>query len=187
MATIHLTFGVNNLQGTTNLKVRYRESGTQIWQSLALLPSSGVTSVTIPTQNNILYDVQEQNINGADNPYGLISQTIGFSDPNPILYPTNITLGYTFGNLSQDISTYVCTIALQSSPSTILSSHILKPTTYPQQISDTFTGLLPVTAYVLTITPTANQFTGTFTYNFTTEAIATCPDVSNLTVTLIYP
>ncbi len=179
MATFHINWHTDNTTGTVNYKLRYRLSGDPTWTS-QLLAASGTTA-TLVVSNNRIYDVQVQNINNNDNPFSVISQAIGFSDPNPVFSPTNTSVGYSFSNLSVDIDSYTTTIALFSSPGVIIATHILSPTNI---VTDTFTGLTPLTQYSVTIKPAANQFFDTFTYTFTTEELATCADPINTIATL---
>lgn len=179
MATINGSWTPTSLVGTLYFKVKYRLSGETIWTSFNV-PTSG-TTMSFSGLNNRIYDVQYVNINGDTNPASAIVQGIGFTDPNPLLSPTNVTLAYTFANLSEDIDSYTCTIALFDSPGSIISTHILTPSS---TVSDLFSGLSPLTKYYLTITPAANQFSDTFTYEFTTESIFMCSDPSGSLTTI---
>jgi hypothetical protein len=169
MATSVVTWVIDNTTSTASVKVRYRLSGSSVWTSVSLAASGTTYSVSI--SNNYLYDFQVVNVNNNDNPSSAISQSIGFTDPNPLLSPTNTTVAYSFTNLSSDIDTYTCTVAAFDSPGSIIATHILTPLAIT---TDTFAGLQPLTKYYLTITPAANQFTRTFTYIFTTEEVAVC-------------
>jgi len=116
-----------------------------------------------------------------DNPISRISQNIGFTDPTPLISPTNISVGYTFNNLSADIDYYGTSVAAYDSPGIPLASHTLDP---DDIVTDTFTGLTPTTQYILSITPVANQFSQTFTYTFTTEELASCADPQDTIATI---
>lgn len=179
MATFNLSWTIDNTAGHINTKVRYRIKGTSLWTSFLVDPSG--TTATFSADNNRIYDVQLQNINNNDNPLSSIGNGIGFSDPNPEIFPTNTTVGYTFDNLSEDIDSYVTTVALFSNPSNIIATHVLDPA---EPVEDEFTGLTPLTAYYLTITPVADQFSETFTYTFITESVATCAAPTNIIATL---
>ena len=169
MATISGSWTVGSTVGTLYFKVKYRFAGDSVWTTFNV-QSSGTTMSFTGVYNRI-YDIQYVNVNGSDNPSSSIVQGCGFSDPGPLLSPSNTSLAYSFNNLSADIDTYTCTVAQFSTPGNIIATHILTPATI---VSDTFSGLAPLTEYYLTITPAANQFSKTFTYTFTTEAVATC-------------
>lgn len=175
MATFHLSWFIANTAGQVATKVKYRIKGTSLWTSFLVDPSG--TTATFSANNNRVYDVQYQNINNNDNPLSTIVNDIGFSDPTPTISPTNTTAGYSFVNLSEDIDSYTGAIALFSAPNIILQSHTLAPA---EPVSDEFTGLIPLTEYYLYITPAADQFSKTFTYTFTTSAIATCAAPTNI-------
>lgn len=172
MATFIVPINVPNLTASAYLKVKYRLSGSSTWTTYNIASSGTTTS--FQGTNNLLYDVQVTNVNNNDNPSSAILQGIGISDPTPLLSPTNVTLGYSFANLSGDMDTYTCSIAEFTTPGQIITTHILPAGSYPGTITDIFIGLQALTEYILSITPAANQFFKTFTYTFTTAEIATC-------------
>jgi len=180
MATFTVPFTIANTAGTQYIKIKYRLTGASVWTSFNIA-SSGTTATISGCTNDYLYDIQVVNVNGSDNPASAINQSIWITDPGPLVSPTNTTMAYSFLNLSPDIDTYTCTVAEFSTPGSIIATHILTPTS---TITDTFTGLTPLTKYYLTITPAANQFTRTFTYIFTTEELALCANPSGTTATL---
>lgn len=180
MATIHFSWTLDNRVGTTSIKVKYRIKGTSIWTSFNVAASG--TTATVQADANRIYDAQYQNINNADNPLSSIVNDIGFSNPTPTISPTNVSVGYSFANLSEDIDDYIGAIALFNSPNVILQSHNLTPA---DTVSDTFTGLTPFTQYYLYITPAADQFSQTFTYTFITDEIATCAAPQNVSASLL--
>lgn len=157
--------------------------GDTSWTTFNIAASGTTFSFIVST--NLIYDTQVINVDGVDNVASAIDQQIVITDPAPLFSPTNVSLGYSFANLSHDMDTYSCTITLASSPGSIIAIHVLPAGAYPGTISDTFTGLVPLTEYIVAITPTANQFFKTFTYTFTTEDIATCADPSGTTATLV--
>lgn len=183
MATFYGTFTCSPLVSTLYFRVRYRLSGESIWSSFNIA-TSGTTFTISNLDNNLIYDVQVTNVNGDNNPTSAIMQQVWITDPDPILSPTNSSLGYQFSNLSYDIDTYTATIALYESPGVIIATHVLAAGPYPGTVTDQFNGLAPQTQYVLNITPAANQFTRTFTYIFTTEAVASCAAPQNTTAVL---
>jgi len=183
MSIFNGSFSISDRSGTQYIKVRYRLAGDSVWTSYNIAASGTTYSFTV--SNNLLYDIQTVNVNGADNPSSAIIQDIAIMDPNPIFSPTNVSLGYSFANLSGDIDTYSCTIALFSSPGSIIATHVLSAGTYPGTVSDTFTGLTPTTEYIVAITPTCNQFFRTFTYTFTTEELASCAAPTGSIATLV--
>ena len=169
--------------------MKYRLKGDSIWTSFLIdpPPTSGTTA-TVPEDSpanvlldNRIYDFQIQNINGVDNPVSIIKQDIGITDPSPAIFPTSDSVGYSFPNLSEDIDQYTATIATAAEPGTVIDTHILSPA---NTVTDQFTGLSSLTAYILSITPVASQFSKTFTYLFNTTAGSTCPDVADLTASL---
>ncbi len=191
MATFHIPISCDVTAGSTNFKVKYRLKGDSVWTSFLIYPppTSGTTA-TVPWDSpvnvlldNRIYDFQIQNINGVDNPVSVIAQDIGITDPGPAIFPTSTGVGYSFENLSEDVDQYTCTIVLFSSPGTIIQTHILDATS--GIISDSFSNLDSLTSYILSITPVASQFSKTFTYPFDTTAISTCPDVADVTATII--
>jgi hypothetical protein len=190
MATFHIPITCDNIVGSTNFKVKYRLMGDPIWTSYLIASATEVT-IMIPADSpanvlldNRIYDFQVQNLNGADNALSLISESIGFTAPGLLISPTSETVGYSFENLSVDIDSYTVQITTADAPGVILQTHILTPTTFPEALSDTFTGLLSLTAYRLIITPVANQFSQPFVYTFATEQGINCPAVPSVTASL---
>lgn len=178
--TASFAFTCDNTVGTTAFKIRYRLSGTPVWTQKTVAPSG--TTVSIPELViNRLYDFQVINVKPPDNPASAVSQSISLTDPGPVFYPTNIQIGVEFDNLSEDIDTYTLTIAKLDSPGTILETRVLSPA---DPVTYTIVDLTPATQYVITLTPAANQFTKTFSYFVTTEALAQCPAPTNVTATL---
>jgi hypothetical protein len=190
MATFDIPVTCDNTTGSTNFKVKYRLMGDSIWTSYLIAPSSG-TTITIPEDspvtvllNNRIYDFQIQNLNGADNPLSTIAQSIGFYGLEVILSPTSTTIGYSFSNLSVDIDSYTVQLATAAAPTTIVGTTVLTPTSFPQTLSSTFTGLLTTTNYILTVTPVANQFSQPFVFTFTTTGTGGCSPATNVIATL---
>lgn len=177
MATFIVPFTIANTTGTQYIKIKYRLSGSSVWSSFNIA-SSGTTATISGCTNNYLYDIQEVNVNGSDNPASTIDQSIWITDPSPLLSPVNVSLTYSFGNLSSDMDTYTCTIAEFATPGSIIATHILPAESFPGTITDVFTGLAPLTTYYLIITPAANQFSRSFTYTFTTDAVFNCASPS---------
>lgn len=185
MATAHIGIRPDSVIGSTNFKVRYRLMGDTVWASylIPVPPTSGTTATIHDLLDNRIYDIQIQNINGADNPLSTITQGIGFSEPNVTISPTSNSVGYSFPNLSQDIDSYLVQLTTFEDPATIIASTTIAAGIYPNTLSSTFSGLEQLTSYRLVITPTANQFSEPFVYIFATESLTLCPDVSNLTAT----
>lgn len=173
MATFHIPITCTDITGSTNFKVLYRHAGDSIWTSYLISPS-GSTSTSFTGTNNWIYDIKVQNLNGVDNPVSLTSQAIGITEPELSISPTDVTVDYSFDNLSVDMDTYTVTIAPATAPGSIIATHILPAGTYPNVIVDTFTGLSPITSYIISVTPSANAFIDTFTYTFTTAETVTC-------------
>lgn len=183
MATITQPWTISNTTGTTGVKFRYRLSTASTWTSVVL--AANIRTYTFTGENDRIYDMQTVNLNGSDNPASLIVQNIGFSNPTPLLSPTNTTISMTFNNASEDIDSYTCSVAEFDTPGSAISSVVLHTSTYPEIMSTTLYGLSPLTKYSLTIQPAANQFTEIFTYTFTTEELATCAAPSLTTATFI--
>lgn len=179
MATFHVSWYIANTVGQTATKVKYRIKGTSLWSSFLVEPSG--TTATFPADDNRIYDVQFQNINNADNPLSTIVNSIGISDPNPTLSPTNISVGYQFDNLSEDIDSYTVQIALYTTPGTIIATNIETPA---EPVIGSFPDLTPLTQYNLYITPVAEQFYKTFTYTFVTNGVGSCASPQNISATL---
>ena len=168
MATFTVNWHTDNLTGSTGYKVLYRVTGTPTWTSFL---SSGSPALITGLLNNYIYDVEVQNLNNFDNPYSPILQGIGFTDPLPILSPTNSSIGFSFANLSSFMTSYTVTIASQSAPGIILQTQQFAPIA---TVSGTFSGLSPLSPYILSITPVAGEFSHTFQYNFVTTELAAC-------------
>lgn len=183
MATFHIPITCTDTTGSTNFKVLYRHAGTVPWTSY-LIPAASGTTTSFTGADNWIYDIQVQNINGVDNPLSAISQSIGITAPSPTISPSSVEVDYSFANLSEDIDTYTVTIAPAVSPGSIIATHVLSAGTYPNTITDTFTGLSAYTSYILSITPGANQFTSTFIYTFNTAESVACAAPSEATATL---
>lgn len=177
--TAHFSWTVENNQGNIRYVIKYRLSGTTIWTQYN---TSGTTADVSGLAINRVYDFQITNVNNNDNPSSAISQGINITDPNPVISPVNTSVSYTFGNLSVDMSSYTTTVALQSNPGAIIATHILSPTS---TVTDTFMGLSALTGYLLTITPASGPFYKTFTYLFTTTAVAACPAPHSVTAVLV--
>ena len=183
MATFHIPITCLDTTGATNFKVSYRHAGTSVWTSY-LIPASSGTTTSFTGTNNWIYDIQVQNLNGTDNALSAISQAIGITAPDLTINPTDITVAYSFDNLSDDMDTYTVTIATTAEPGVILATHILSAGVYPNTITDSFTDLLSFTSYVLNVTPAANEFTDTFSYTFNTTEGVTCVAPLDATATI---
>lgn len=182
MANFVVTITSDNISTTSGFKYMYRLHNTSLWTTFQTSGNT-VIPVSFTGLDNRLYDIQVVNLSTTlNNPTSSVVQDIYFTDPMPVISPTNISVGYYFGNLSTDISDYITTVSLFSNPGDIIGTHTL--VTAPI-VSDSFSGLVPLTLYYLTITPTANQFSKTFVYTFITPALATCPDPQNIIVTLL--
>ncbi len=179
MATLTGTFTCDNTTSTLYFKIQYRLIGETSW-SFFNIGTSGTTYHFTGLDNRI-YEANVTNVDGDTNAVSNTVQGIYITDPNPVISPTNSSVGYSFSNLSIDMDNYLCTIATFASPGVILATHTLPAGIFPGTVTDTFPGLNPLTQYVLSITPTANQFFRTFYYNFTTEALANCAPPQNTT------
>jgi len=179
--TAHFSWTVENTVGTIYYTVKSRLAGTAIWTQFNT--TGATTSAAIPALAiNRIYDFQVVNVNNNDNPASAISQGINITDPGPAISPINVSVSYTFSNLSVDMTSYVASIATQANPGDIIATHELPATS---TITDTFTGLSALTTYILTIIPTAGAFYKTFIYTFTTTASANCPAPQGVTATII--
>ncbi len=180
MATFTIDWSLENSTSHINYKLYYRVAGTSLWTTLFTTANSYVLH---GLTNNYIYDVQVQNINNFDNPTSLLMQAIGITDPLPILSPTNNTVAYSFTNLSYFMTSYTVTIALTSTPGTIIQTQEHSAT---DTITGILTGLSNSTAYTISITPVANQFSATFTYHITTAESATCAPATSVSASLLY-
>lgn len=179
MATFHLSWTIANNVGQTATKVKYRIKGTSLWTSFLVDPSGN--TATFSATDNRIYDVQYQNINNNDNPLSIIQNGIGITDPDPVLSPTNTSVGYQFDNLSEDIDSYTVQVALFTTPGTIIDTNIETPA---EPVQGSFSGLTPLTQYYLYVTPVADQFFKTFTYTFITNEVSSCASPQNTSATL---
>lgn len=193
MATFKIAIsGSSNVTGSTNFKVKYRLAGTDVWSSFLIpVPDTSGTTAVIPQDSpthvlldNRIYEFQLQNLNGADNPLSLIMQDMGITDPTPVFSPTSSSVGYSFSNLSPDIDSYTVQLTTVADPGTILQTHTISAGVYPNTLTDSFTGLSPLVAYRIVISPVANQFTSSFVHNFTTLGSGGCANVSGVTVSI---
>lgn len=183
MATFHLSWTCDNTVSTTGFKVRYRLTDAPTW-TIVTVSSSGDTA-EISGLDNRLYDFQIVNLNiPLSNPSSTVFQGIGINGLDPQFYPTNVSIGLDFANLSEDIDAYALTIAESASPAVIIDSTTLYPVPSGDTLDYEFTGLDPVTSYLITIAPSANQFINTFSYTVVTEAFANCAAPNNVTATL---
>lgn len=162
--------------------------GDSAWTAymIPVPPTSGTTAVVPQSGHGLdyrIYEFQVQNINNNDNPLSPITQDLGWNaGPQPVIItPTSIAVGYSFDNLSVDVDSYTVQLTTAANPGTIIGTHVLPAGTFPNTISDTFTGLLPITDYRLVISPVANQFTQPFVYTFTTPEGGGCPNVPTVT------
>lgn len=193
MATFHIPVTCENIisPASTNFRIRYRLMGDVAWTSFLVAPTSA-TTITIPQDSpttvlddNRIYDFQVQNINGADNPLSLISQSIGFTAPEVTFTPTDTTVGVSFPNLSVDIDSYTLQVTTVADPGTIIFTTPL-PTgnVYPQTMTTLIEFLDPASTYRVILNPVANQFTAQFVYAVTTLVDNPYPNVTSLTATL---
>jgi len=183
MANFVLSFDVNNKAGTNSYKIRYKLYQDSVWTSLQISGSTSTYGGFVGLDNRI-YDFQVQNLNNNDNPLSVIIQGCNITSPTVTTAPTNTTVGYSFTNLSVDMDSYTVQLTTVNDPGTIIATHTLPAGTYPDIITDSFTGLQPATAYRLLVSPVANQFTKQFIFTFVTATIAQCPDVTGVSVTL---
>lgn len=179
--TASFSFTVDNTTGNLYYKIRRRLSGDTAWTQVT---QSGDTVDISGLEINRLYDFQVVNVNGGENPASAVTQSINITNPNPEFYPTNVSIGLDFTNLSEDIDAYALTIAESSTPAVIIESTTLYPVPSGDTLDYEFTGLDPVTSYLITIAPSANQFINTFSYTVVTEAFANCAAPNNVTATL---
>ena len=184
MATFHIPISCANTTGSTNFRVKYRLAGDSVWTSYLISPSSGTTTTTPQLLDNRIYQFQVQNINNTDNPISTTVQSIGITDVAILISPTSSTVGYSFPNLSQDITTYTVTLSETINPGVILGTHIIPAGVYPNTITDSFTGLTNVTEYTLTITIAAGVFTQVFTHIFTTTSTTACAAPTDVVATI---
>lgn len=176
--TAHFDWTVSNTTGNTSYTIKYRLTGTSVWTAQS---TSGITASISGLAINRIYDFQVENVNNLTNPLSAISTGINITDPGPAFSPVNTSISYSFSNLSIDIDSYTTTIAQFSTPGTILATHLLEPA---DTVTDTFTGLSPLTKYLITITPTANQFYKQFSYAVITALTGICPIPLNPVATL---
>ncbi len=176
--TAHFSWVTDNTSGNVSYTVKYRLTGTSLYTQFS---TSGTTAAISGLYVNRIYDFQVINVNNDTNPASPLSQGINITDPNPVFSPVNTSIAYTFPNLSIDMDTYTSTIATVAAPGVVIATHVLPAV---DTITDTFTGLSPLTSYLVTITPAANEFYKTFTYTVTTEAVATCPSPTNTSATI---
>jgi hypothetical protein len=193
MATFDLPITCDNIvsPASTNFRIRYRLIGDATWTSFLVSPSTSIT-VTIPQDspttvldNNRIYDFQVQNINGEDNPLSLITQSIGFTEPEVTFSPTDTTVGVSFPNLSVDIDSYTLQVTTAIDPGTVIFTTPL-PTgnVYPLTMETVIPFLDPLTSYRVILNPVANQFTAQFVYAVNTLADNPYPNVTSVTATL---
>lgn len=191
MATFEIGISGNiDVTGSTNFKVKYRLAGDSIWSSYLIpVPPTSGTTAWVPQfghgLDNRIYEFQIQNLNGADNPLSLIWKDCGITDPNPDISPVSDGVGYSFDNLSEDIDSYNVQLTTVDNPGVVIAIHTLPAGAYPGTISDSFTGLDPLTLYRLVITPVADTFSSTFVHIFRTTDAGTCPDPIAVTASLI--
>jgi hypothetical protein len=184
MATFTIPIVCANTTGSTNFRVRYRLAGDPAWTSFLIPASNDTSAVVSQVLDNRLYEFQVQNINNADNPISLTLQSIGITDVDITISPTATTVGYSFPNLSQDITTYTVSIAEADTPGTLIDTHILPAGVYPNTVSDTFTGLATSTRYILIILIASGENTATYNHYFTTDDTSGCGAPTNVTATL---
>jgi hypothetical protein len=188
MATFHIPITCPDTTGSVGFKVKYRHLGDSMWNAymIPVPPTSGTTAVIGPLDNYRIYEFQIQNINNNDNPLTPVTQDLGwYLGPQPVtISPTSSAVGYSFNNLSVDVDNYNVQLTTVADPGTILGTHIIPAGVFPNVLTDTFTGLIALTAYRLVITPVANQFSQPFVYTFTTSAAGECPNVPSVTASL---
>lgn len=178
MATFTVNWELDNSTGHVNYKLYHRVAGTTLWYTLF---TSGTSYALGGLTDNYIYDIQVQNINNLANDISLIMQGIGITDPMPLVSPTNSSIAYSFANLSYFMTSYTVTVALALAPGSILQTHEHSASS---TVTGIFTGLVNSTAYILSITPVANQFSATFTYHVTTEESAACASSTGVYATL---
>lgn len=178
-STVYFPITLENSTGHLYYNVKYRLSGTSVFTQFS---TSGSTAVIPGLQSNMLYDFQVINVNNTTNPASSTIQSAAITNPNPFISPVNTSISLSWTNLSTDITGYVTTIALASSPTTVLATH--NPA-LASTITDIFTGLTALTDYIITIQPSIGVITSAFSYPVTTTAQATCPQPLLVTAYLI--
>ncbi len=164
--------------GVTGYIVKYQLYTDTIWTEIS---TSGQTISVSGLALSRIYSFQVDTLSAAGNNLGPISQAINITDPAPLFSPTSVAISLSFNNLSVDMDMYTTTIALATSPGSIIATHMLAPA---DTVTDTFTGLSALTNYVITITPAANQFYKQFSYNVTTLLNSVCPAPLQVSATL---
>jgi len=192
MATAHFPITPTTSVSVTGYRVQHRLHGASTWDSF---DTTG-TTITLPgLLDNRLYDIQVITLSvPLGNPVSAIVQTAGINGVTgastlsliPLSFSTtSVGIGYVFNNLSQDITTFTVTLALNDTPGVILQTTVLYPSTFPQTLNGTFTSLLPLTSYRITVTAAIASFTQSFIYaGVTTQASTVCPNPSNSTAVL---
>jgi len=167
--TLYFNWTTDSTAGINYYVVSYRLLDDPTWIQFQ---TSG-TSTAIPgLAINRIYAYQVETVAVTGNFQSAIANAINITDPGSTFSPTSVAIALSFANLSVDIDMYTTTIALASSPGTIIATHLLEPAA---TVTDTFNGLTALTNYVITVTPSANQFFKTFSYTVTTLLNTICP------------
>jgi len=176
--TAHFGWSTDSTAGITGYMIMYKLVNDPAWVQYQ---TSGTTADISSLAINRIYDFQIETLTASNNYLGPVSQGINITDPGPAFSPTSVSIALSFANLSVDIDMYTTTIALSSSPASIIATHMLSPA---DTVTDTFTGLSALTNYLITITPAANQFYKQFSYTVTTLLNSLCPAPLNVSATL---
>lgn len=176
--TSYFSWDTQSTAGITGYVVSYRLINDVIWTQFN---TSGTTTAISGLAVDRIYSLQVETLSASGNFQSAISQAINITDPLPVFSPTSVAIALSFNNLSVDMDSYVTTIALSSSPNSIIATHMLEPVAV---VTDTFTGLNALTSYVITITPAANQFYKQFSYTVTTLLNTICPAPLMVTASL---
>lgn len=179
MATFGLSYTLENATGHTASKWYWRPAGTSLWTTII---TSGMAYSVALQADNTIFDFAIQNINNEDNPTCATFQGIGFTDPEPIFNVSNSSISFEFEKPTEYITGYRATIALFSSPETVLQTvEISSP---GDIVTGTFTGLSVATGYTIALLVAANEFDYTFNYNEVTTNLSTCYPPTNVFATL---
>lgn len=174
MATFGLSYTLENSTGHVSTKWYWRSAGTSLWTTAM---TSGMTYSVAEEADNTIYDFQIQNINNDDNPTCAIFQAIGFTDPDPDFSVSNNSISFEFAKPTDYITGYRATIALYSTPETVLQTiEIPSP---GNTVTGTFTGLSVATNYTIALLVAANEFDYTFNYNKITTNLSSCYPPTN--------
>jgi hypothetical protein len=178
MAVINLTWTPAGGLNSTGQQVQYKQRSASDWETAVVLGATESSYVLEGLEDNVVYEIRIVNecLYGGPAP-SVAKQTIYITCPVVALVPSYNAVGFSFTHLGGDISQYWMEL-LDGLGAAVLDAKYVFPSV--GVVTDSFTGLDPVTDYQLRVTPQRDEWVKEcLSVAFSTEA-PVCDPPTNL-------